>query len=412
MNTEFIFKDHKFIDNDKFKSVHGKRFNLYYNKENGYAERWGKSKKDEDDPVFSELGPTIMDIELCKDVHPSEEHKYIDELKIENKTCLGKCKFCYKANAFTKYSHYMSLVKFKQILMQLANTHVKIGDQLIFFNDEIEVDGVKMKAIDYPKINWETDICNCAPLLQLAFGITNLTTNPELLQICAFANKMGITPNVTCHGKDEVSDEFLKALCNMCGSIAVSKYDKDKTYNFIERLQYSGATQINMHLLVAEETYDDIIETFKDIKNDKRLHYLSSVVLLFLKKRNRGVGFHTISDEKAMQMFKTALDNDIKFGFDICCSHRFTSFIKKYENKLMNTPTVYDYCDSGRFSGYVNTLGEYCPCSFIEDNGMWLNGPNVLKCKNFIDDIWNGDKQNLYRSILLGKDNSCIYYDV
>ena len=40
MNTEFIFRNHSFVDNDKFKAVHGKNFNLFYNKENGYAERW------------------------------------------------------------------------------------------------------------------------------------------------------------------------------------------------------------------------------------------------------------------------------------------------------------------------------------------------------------------------------------
>ena len=198
----------------------------------------------------------------------------------------------------------------------------------------------------------------------------------------------------------------------MCGSIAVSKYDKEKTYNFIERLNYAGARQINMHLLVAEETYEDILKTFDDILHDKRLHYLSSVVLLFLKQRNRGVGFHRISEEHANNMFKTALDNNIHFGFDICCSHRFTNFINKYPHQELNHPTIYDYCDSARFSGYINTLGEYCPCSFVEDNGMWKNGPNVFECRNFINDIWNGEKQNLYRSILLGRNNTCIYYEV
>lgn len=74
----------------------------------------------------------------------------------------------------------------------------------------------------------------------------------------------------------------------MCGSIAVSRYDKEKTYNFIERLWSLGAKQINMHLLVAEETFDDIMETYDDFKKDKRLYNLSSLVLLFLKQRGRG----------------------------------------------------------------------------------------------------------------------------
>ena len=412
MNTKFTYKDYSFIDNNVFKSIHGKNFNIYYNKQTGYTERWGITRDTADDPVLSELGPTIMDMELAKDIHPEDEWRYVNETKVENRTCLGKCKFCYKSNAFTKYSHYISLVKFKKLLMQLANTHIKINDKLIFFNDDIVYDGKKMKAIDYPELNWETDICNCSPLLQLAFGITNLTTNPELLKICAFAQKIGITPNITCHGRDVVSDAFMKALCDMCGSIAVSKYDKDLTYNFIERLAYNGARQINMHLLVSEETYDDIIETFKDVKTDKRLQYLDCIILLFLKQRGRGEGYHRISEEKADAMFDFALDNNISIGFDICSSHRFCSFVNKYQNKMKNFPNLYDFCDSACFAGYTNTLGEYCPCSFVERNGIWAESPNVLECHNFIDDIWNGEKNNLYRSVLIGKDKYCIYYDV
>jgi hypothetical protein len=353
-----------------------------------------------------------MDIELSRDIKDFELPKYKDELKIEHNTCLGACPMCYKSNSFTKYSHYMSLVKYKYLLMQLCNTHVKVNDKLIFFNDDVEYDGKIIKAINIPDLNWETDICNCSPVLQLAMGITNLTTNPELLQICHFSQQMGITPNITCHGKDKVSDEFLKSLCECCGSIAVSRYDKNKTYDFLERLHYAGCRQTNLHVLVSEETFEDVMETMDDMANDKRLKYLGSLILLFLKQRGRGTDFHRISNDKMNIMFKTALDNNLNFGFDICCSHRFTNFIKKYDNQDLNIPQVYDVCDSSRFSGYVNTLGEYCPCSFIEDNGMWLNGPNVFECKNFIDDIWNGPTQEEYRSILMGKNNTCLFYNV
>lgn len=412
MNTIFNFKGYKFIDNDSFKSIHGKDFNLYYDKNTGYAERWGKTRDDKDDPLLSRLGPTIMDVELCKDIKSGEEDKYVNEVKMTQHTCLGKCPMCYKSNSFTQQSHYMSLLKFKHICMKLANTHVKINDKLVYFNDDIKYEDRIIKAIDYPELNWETDICNCSPLLQFAFGITNLTTNPELLQIFAFCNKLGLTPNVTMHGKDEVSDEFLRGLGSMCGALSVSLYDKDKTYNFIERLHYAGARQLNMHLLVSEETFPRIMETFKDIHTDTRLRYLTSVILLFLKQRGRGTGFHVISQEHANQMFKMALDNDIKFGFDICCTHRFQEFVQKYKSSGLFVPTLYDFCDSSRFSGYVNTLGEYCPCSFIENNGMWLNGPNVFECNNFIDDIWNGKLQEKYRSILIGRNMHCLYYDV
>lgn len=90
MNAEFRYKGYTFIDNDKFKSVHGPDFNLFYNKETGYTERWGATRRDEDDPALCELGPTIMDIELCKDIRPEEEPKYANEPKSERQTCKGR----------------------------------------------------------------------------------------------------------------------------------------------------------------------------------------------------------------------------------------------------------------------------------------------------------------------------------
>ena len=63
MNTSFTYKGYQFVDNDKFKTVHSPNFNLFFNKETGYAERWGKTRNDEDDPIRSEIGPTIVDIE-------------------------------------------------------------------------------------------------------------------------------------------------------------------------------------------------------------------------------------------------------------------------------------------------------------------------------------------------------------
>lgn len=43
-----------------------------------------------------------------------------------------------------------------------------------------------------------------------------------------------------------------------------------------------------MHILVSEETFDDCMEALEDLKRDKRLCNLKSVVLLFLKTRRKG----------------------------------------------------------------------------------------------------------------------------
>ena len=75
-----------------------------------------------------------MDVELVTDIHPSDYEKYANETTtIENNPCKGGCAFCYKSNSGTKKSHYMSLAAFKQILMQCANTHVRIREQVDIF---------------------------------------------------------------------------------------------------------------------------------------------------------------------------------------------------------------------------------------------------------------------------------------
>jgi hypothetical protein len=268
---------------------------------------------------------------------------------------------------------------------------------------------------DKMKLCLITTIVN-SPEIQALHGQELHKREAELLAL-KFRPDEGVNVEVDKEGfilqrEDETRDEFLKRLCDLCGNIAVSRYNPDVTYNFIERLHYCGAKQINMHVFVSEETYDDALKAFGDSINDKRLKYLTSIVLLFLKQKGRGQTYSKLSDEKFNQLFNIAIDNDIRFGFDICCSHRFMNFIEKYHDQSEKHIDVFDVCDSGRFSCYINSLGEYCPCSFIEDDGIWLNGPSVLKCHNFIKEIWNGELSNLYKTMLLSNNNSCIYYDV
>lgn len=107
--------------------MHGPKFNLFFDKTNGYYERWGKTTANEDDPIWCEIGPTICDIELSRDILPEDEEFYKNEIKEENHTCLGKCPMCYKQNGIkVTHTHFMTLIKYKYILMQLANTHVRI----------------------------------------------------------------------------------------------------------------------------------------------------------------------------------------------------------------------------------------------------------------------------------------------
>ena len=52
----------KILETPKSKALKSKDFNLYFDKETGYTETWGKTKKD--DPEFCQYGPIIADIEI------------------------------------------------------------------------------------------------------------------------------------------------------------------------------------------------------------------------------------------------------------------------------------------------------------------------------------------------------------
>lgn len=81
---------------------------------------------------------------------------------------------------------------------------------------------------------FKTVIDKMPPLLtQIAFGIMNISTNPDFFKMMEYSREKGIIPNFTCHGFD-VSPEIAHRVASLCGAVAVSVYDKEKSYNAIE----------------------------------------------------------------------------------------------------------------------------------------------------------------------------------
>ena len=132
---------------------------------------------------------------------------------------------------------------------------------------------------------------------QVAFGAdAKGTSNPDLFKIMKYTRQKGIIPNITIA---DCSDKIADKLVKYVGAVAVSRYKKkDYCYNSVKKLTKRGLKQTNIHILVSEESYEDILETFEDIHNDSRLAKLNAIVLLNLKKKGRGVGYHRLSDDK------------------------------------------------------------------------------------------------------------------
>ena len=220
----------KDIDGEPHKLVKSENYNSVQNLKTGFFARWGKTK--DEDPDFCPFGPEIADIEISTICHG-----------INNRPC----PFCYKSN--TGSGSNMSLDTFRTILDKMPPT-----------------------------------------LNQIAFGIGDIDSNPDLWNILNLTRERGIVPNITVNGWN-LTDEYAEKLANVCGAVSVSNYGDDICFNAIEKLaEYKdkeGSTlqQINIHQLAAHETMGDCFSLMENMTKDERLKNLNAVVFLALKPK-------------------------------------------------------------------------------------------------------------------------------
>lgn len=342
----------KLSENQKFKAVQSENYNYFFNKENGFFARWGKTK--DIDPDYSPIGPEILDIEIttkCKGI-PQKDGK----TKV--------CEFCYKAN--TPDGKNMSFDTFKTILDKFPRT-----------------------------------------LTQIAFGgDSEATSNPDLWEMMKYCRSKGVIPNITVAN---ISDEVADNLTKYCGAVAVSKYpNKDICYNSVKKLTDRGMTQINIHYMLSEQTYEDAFKLINDVKLDERLSKLNAIVFLQYKPKGRNVGkFDSVLNlTKYKNLIDYAESREVGYGFDSCSALVYLESIKHSDNYEKMSKFA-EPCESGLFSAYVNVEGEYTPCSFADGEPGWEKGIDLLKIDNFLKDVWNSDRLINWRSNLLTRKRDC-----
>ena len=336
---------------EKIKVYNSPDYNFIFNPNNGFFARWGKTK--EDDPAFSPHGNEILDIEITD-------------------ICKGPggvpCPFCYKSNN-PKNTNNMTLDMFKDVMAKMPKT-----------------------------------------LTQIAIGAdAQATANPDIWKMMEHSRSLGIVPNITVA---DISDDTADKLSSLCGAVAVSRYvNKNYCYDSIKKLVDRGMKQINIHIMISEETYDQIFETFYDyIDGEERLNGLNAIVLLSLKTKGRGESFTPLSQKKFSKLVNFAMENNIPIGFDSCSCHKFLESIKErgdYKHlEMMSEP-----CESTCFSAYVNCKGDFFPCSFAEGEGEWKTGIHVPDCEDY-KGFWNQSKTENFRKILLGNGRHCPLFEV
>lgn len=354
-------KVYKILDDNLTKICIGEDYNFLFRKKDGNFARWGKNQ--EHDPDFSPIGPELADVEITTSCQG-----------VPNKSGIkAPCSFCYKSN--TPNGKYMTLENFNKI---------------------------------FGKFN--------KVLNQIAFGAdAELKTNPEWFEIFKYAKDHDVVPNVTVANID---DETADKLASVCGAVAVSRYDnKHICYDTVKKLTDRGMTQINIHIMAAENTFDNLMETLKDKLVDSRLKKLNAIVILSLKKCGRGKNLNQLSQDKFKEVIKFALENGIKIGFDSCSCGKFLSSIdnmkmddkSKAMLKMSSEP-----CESTCFSIYIDVEGKVFPCSFCPE--IWKNegieGIDMLQVEDFLKDVWYNPKIVEFRNNLIKNNRKCPVYEV
>jgi len=329
-------------EDNKNKIIRSKNYNYIFDKQDGTFSRWGSTF--EEDPIMAP-GPEILDLEISS-----------------GGDCLGNCPFCYKSNGGNQLTHNMTFEDFKIIFHKMPPT-----------------------------------------LTQIAFGIMNYNTNPDFIKMAKYARKNGVIPNFTMHGLDNLNKSDIKTIKSVFGAVAVSVYNKEKSYDNIKKLTDAGMNQINIHFMISEETYDRAIKIIDDSITDPRLAKLNAIVFLQLKKKGRGDKYNYVSPDKYKKLIEYAFEKNVDIGFDSCSAPLYFKSVEDNEKIYKAAKLFAEPCESTLFSSYINDKGKFYPCSFNE----FGEGLDVLRCNDFIQDIWNHKNTQIFRESLLKSSQGC-----
>lgn len=336
----------KILEDNKIKAICSEEYKYFFNKETGFFARYGKTT--EDDPVFSPYGPEILDIEISTICHG-----------INNKPCA----FCYKSN--TCKGENMSFETFKTIFHKLPKN-----------------------------------------LTQIAFGIGDIDSNPDLFKIMEYCRNNDynyVVPNITINGWN-LTDEYADKLSKLCGAVSVSNYDFDLCFNAVQKLTDRGMKQVNIHQLVAEETFETCLKLMEETKRDPRLEKLNAIVFLALKPKGKRNTLTPINPLKYKELVDVALNDKVRIGFDSCSAPMFLKAVEGHDN-YKQFQTMAEPCESYLFSFYINVEGKTVPCSFLEDEADY-KGLDVVNCNDFLKDIWYHPEVVAFRELVTSTEKN------
>lgn len=271
--------------------------------------------------------------------------------------CKNNCKVCYQGDA---NGPNMTLDNFKKII-----------DQSSKFVNQIALGGK---------------------------GDPNLHENfEEILKYCV---ENRIVPNYTTSGNG-FTEDHAELSKKYCGSVAVSDYGEEYTFNALNLLIKYGV-KTNIHTIFARNTFFKSLNILKGIirwSDRVDISKLNGVVFLLFKPQGRGKNFTVFKPSDLMiKEFRRVMKDSAppyKIGLDSCfvcrlfeCCNDFTD-----EETIMS-----DFCEGARFSVYIGSDMKMIPCSFSNHNeygvditersikDVWDNSESFIKFRKTISD--------------------------
>lgn len=359
----------KIIDTGTHKIIQSERYNEIFRYSDGFTMSFGRTVY-EDPEGPCPYGPTLADIEIsssCEDDVNSALQLNI----ITDGGCDGFCKnFCYKKNTFNKSVH-MSLDMLKMVLDKFTPA-----------------------------------------LSQIAYGICSLQGHPQLIEILEETRRRKIVPNMTINGSG-LTNKYADKLSKLCGAIAVSvnPLNKEIAYDSIKKLsQDFNMKQINIHVVISEESAGFVKQVCDDMKNDYRLSKCNCVVILSFKNKTGTKCFSHVTQSTYNQIINYYLDNQCPVGADSCSGAAFKRAIVNRKNNQELIKCITN-CESLSQSFYVNVFGYAYACSFCEGVDDWNKGINLLDCDSVMD-IWDSAKVAEWRARMCKRGFECPYYQI
>ncbi len=331
----------------KVKRVRSKDYNYDFHYDTGLFVRWGATI--DDDPLFSPFGPELLDVEVSTICHGIKGNP---------------CPWCYKSN--TPIGRNMALNTFKELFHKIPKN-----------------------------------------LTQIAFGIGDIDSNPDLFKIFEYCRNNDhniVIPNVTVNGWN-LTDELADKLAQVCGAVAVSNYDTDICYGAVKKLtqrigkKSNTLKQVNIHQLTSLNTFESCKRVLRDKLKDDRLVDLNAVIFLAFKNKGRGARFDPLPNKSFKELIDFSLKNNISIGMDSCSAFKFLTCIRDHKDYEKYT-TFVEPCESGLFSLYINVDDKSYFCSFMEKESG-VQEFDINKCQDFLKEVWFHSKMKEWREQLL-----------